>query len=77
MVEITQKLATPKVPNYIMIESKPSPHQDGMVGSPKVSIADLSDKQLRDIAEEWKDALLSRAHQIRTDRRAGDFNDLR
>ncbi len=69
MAEITQKLVTPRVPNFIMIEGPTGRRQDGFIESTKVSIADLADDQLLQIAEDWKSDLIARAQDIRLDRR--------
>jgi len=56
-MEIEAKLSikVPKVPNFILYAES-----DG-----KVSIGDLTDEQLTEIAEAWKADLLKRAAQIR------------
>lgn len=52
------KVETPRVPNFLLFAD-----MDG-----KISIADVPDDQLEEIADAWKEALLERADQIRRDR---------
>lgn len=59
-----QQLRVPMVPNYIMIETK----RGGPVvigESPKISIADLTEQQLRAIGAAWTDDLINQAEKIK------------
>lgn len=58
MAEITTKLQTPSVPNYILHDV---PVRSPIAESPKTDIADLSDDVLRQIGAEWTEALIARA----------------
>lgn len=66
MAKIKMNLITPKVPNFISIESPPGARQDGFKEFPTISIADLDDEVLEEIAEEWRLDLLARANKIRS-----------
>lgn len=55
----------PSVPNFILLEMPPVRRQDGWQEAPKVSIADMSELQLREIGRLWTNALIARAKQIR------------
>lgn len=68
MAKIEQKLITPSVPNFIIVESLPSKRQDGFKEGPKISIGDLPDAVLEEIANDWKNALLQRARQMRLEK---------
>lgn len=66
MSQIKLKLKTPSTPNYIIIESPPGFRQDGYQESPKISIGELSNETLEEIAREWKVELLAKAQRIRS-----------
>lgn len=68
MANLTLKLTVPSVPNYIVVEG-PFVPATPMTERPKVDIADLSDEQLRALAEEWKGELLRRAEVRRQERK--------
>ena len=65
MATIETKLQVPRVPNFIIHETKPGSREDGWKDGPKTSIGDLTDEQLREIGEEWTEALIARAAEIR------------
>jgi predicted phosphoribosyltransferase len=69
MAEIVQKLITPSVPNFIFMEAPPGKRQDGVnFDRLKVSIADLSDETLEELARDWKNDLLKRAYELRKEK---------
>ena len=64
MVDLTVKLVTPTVPNYVALDVP------GLVLSkdqdrPKVRVADLTDEQLDRLAEQWLDDLKKNAERQR------------
>ena len=62
MSEVKLKLIIPDVPIYIIIDlGRVARRQDGFKEGPRVDIADLSDEQLFDLADEWKLKLLDHA----------------
>ena len=62
MSEVKLKLIIPNVPNYIIIDlGRVTRRQDGFKEGPRMDIADLSVKQLCDLADEWKLKLLDHA----------------
>lgn len=65
MSDIKLKLKTPSVPNFILVEMPIGKKQDGFVEAPKLRVSDLSDTQLIEIAEEWKNELLKKAMEQR------------
>lgn len=65
MVEITLKLKTPEVPNFVMVESTPGMRQEGFSEGLKVSIADLSEAQLEKLADDWKISLVNKSKKLR------------
>jgi len=58
MAEVKQKLITPSVPNFILIETKPGRKHDGLQESPKIAIGELPNETLEEIAADWKKELL-------------------
>lgn len=69
MAEIKQKLKVPKTPNFVFVEAAaPGLKQDGFKELPSISIADLSDAVLSELADEWKAELLASAAQLRKNR---------
>lgn len=65
MAEIKRKLITPRVPNFILIESEPVLRQDGWKELPKVPVGDLTDETLEEIVREWRIALFRNAERQR------------
>lgn len=62
MTEITFKLKTPSVPNFILIEdNKIGTRQEGFKESPKVSLGDLTEEQIDGVAESFRLAMHERA----------------
>jgi hypothetical protein len=62
MSEITFKLKTPTVPNFIIIDNScTGKRQDGFRESPKVALGDLTEKQIDDLAENFRLAMHDRA----------------
>lgn len=55
----------PRIPNFIMHESKPRPKQNGFTEGPKTPIGGLTDNQLIEIADQWKLNLLEKARSDR------------
>jgi hypothetical protein len=68
MVAVSRKLSTPRVPNFIMFEQPVGRRSEGFKPGDKISIADLTDEQLRAIGAEWTSNLVARAAAIRADR---------
>ena len=67
MSEVKLKLMIPNVPNYIIIDlGRVTRRQDGFKDGPRMDIADLSDEQLCELADEWKLKLLDHAKHRRT-----------
>lgn len=65
MAEIKRKLLIPSVPIYILIESKIGERQDGFSDGERISIADLNNEVLEQIADEWKNELIKQAERLR------------
>ena len=66
MSEIKFKLCTPTVPNFIFIDmGQVGKRQDGYREKPKVSLAELSEEQIDQVAENYRLALHERANQKR------------
>lgn len=67
-MKIQVELLVPSVPNFIMLNDKPKfgLKQDGFKPNErnKISIADLSEDELREIGAEWIEALLARRKEI-------------
>lgn len=59
-INVEREIKVPDVPNFIIFSNDVD----------KISIADLSQKELLEIGECWKNALIDRAHQIRKERSA-------
>ena len=57
MADMKFKLRIPSIPNYISIESPPGLRQEGFKEN-SISIADISDELLSDLADEWKAELI-------------------
>lgn len=55
----------PRVPNYLIQSMPVGQRQDGFKEAPKVSIAELTDDELREVGTLWTTALLNRASEIR------------
>ena len=73
MVEIpTVKVATPRVPNYLMFED------NVIIGlkNAKISVADIPDDQLREIGRAWGEKLVERASEIRRSRERQDEREV-
>lgn len=69
MAEIIQKLKTPSVPSFIFMEMPVGRKQDGFTEAPKISIADLSNETLEEIASDWKFELLRTADRLRKNKK--------
>lgn len=65
MASVKIDLVTPKVPNFIFLHGTPKTRQEGFKESPKVSLGELDDETLRQIGDEWTQALLKRAQEQR------------
>lgn len=66
MAEIKQKLKTPSVPNYIIIDNGAiGRKQDRFIESPKVSVGDLPDETIEEICKEWREQLFNVARKQR------------
>lgn len=55
----------PRVPNFLIQIMPPRRRQDGFAESPKASIAEFTDDELRAIGAEWTEALLAHAQELR------------
>lgn len=66
MSNITLKLVTPMVPNYISVEMPTRPRQEGFTELPKFDVAELTDAQLNAIADDWRARLLANAARRRS-----------
>jgi hypothetical protein len=56
----------PEVPEHLNVVREPVLRQEGFgFESSKVSLADLTEEQLNEIAEKWKDSFLSLAKTLR------------
>lgn len=66
MAEIKMKLKTPTTPNFISIDMQMNvQRQDGFKEGLSISIGDLKDEELIELANEWKIELLAKAKRIR------------
>ena len=65
MITKTVKYHIPKVPTFLIQEVRPVQRQDGFSEAPKTRIDEFSDDELRFIGEQWTDALITRAHELR------------
>lgn len=67
-VEIKLKIKTPRVPNFVSIEMPEHARSEGFKELPSISIADLSEDQLNDIASNWCNDLHDMAETLRKNR---------
>lgn len=66
MTDITLKIQTPNVPNFVRIELPSSgKREDGFKDLPIIAIGDLSDTQLDQLAHDWKIKLFQNANRQR------------
>lgn len=70
-VELELELEVPSVPNFIFFKMPPSSRREWFFESPKMSLGELTDDKLIEIAEEWKKKLLERAAEQRKGVRDG------
>lgn len=69
MSEISFKLLTPTVPNFIMFDAgQVVQKQDGFNERLKIAVGDLSSGQLEVVAEMWKKALFENAERQRANK---------
>lgn len=65
MADIKLELATPTVPNFIIIKVPAVIGCREFKESPKITLGELTDEQLNQICAEWKDNLFKRAYEQR------------
>ena len=66
MSTITLKLETPNVPHFVRLANQqPSLRQEGFKEAMTISIADLNEEQLTELADKWKVKLLEQAEVTR------------
>lgn len=64
--QITLKIQTPTVPNFVFIEMPSTgQRQDGFKEQPKISVGDLTDEQLDALAHDWKIKLYANSKRMR------------
>lgn len=68
MTEITIKIKTPSVPNFVTLDI-PSSSNEGFKELPTMRVGDLTDHQLNNLIQDWREALFAVVLRQRNEKR--------